>query len=69
MNKEKLKEVILTEFNSILKEYKYKLYHKSFTEAAEEARKVAEKKVLKLTKKIGQLKLHSVASIDEQDQV
>ena len=44
MNKEKLKQVILTEFNSILKEYKYELYHKSFTSAAETARKVAEKK-------------------------
>ena len=44
MNKSQLKETILKEFNNILKEYKYKLYHKSFTEAATEARKVAEKK-------------------------
>ena len=44
MNKTQLKEVILQEFNNILKEYKYELYHKSFTAAAQEARKVAEKK-------------------------
>ena len=44
MNKSQLKETILKEFDNILKEYKYKLYHKSFTEAAQEARKVAEKK-------------------------
>jgi len=39
-----LKQIIREELKSILKEYKYKLYHKSFTEAATEARKVAEKK-------------------------
>ncbi|RPG65047.1 MAG: hypothetical protein CBC02_008150 [Flavobacteriaceae bacterium TMED42] len=39
-----MKEVILQEFNNILKEYKYELYHKTFTAAAQEARKVAEKK-------------------------
>tara|TARA_A200000113_G_scaffold142492_1_gene128047 strand:+ start:72 stop:404 length:333 start_codon:yes stop_codon:yes gene_type:complete len=44
MNKTQLKEVILQEFNNILKEYKYELYHKTFTAAAQEARKVAEKK-------------------------
>ena len=47
MNKAQLKQVIKEEFQKLLKEYKYKLYHKSFTQAAEEARKVAEKKVLK----------------------
>ena len=44
MNKTKLKQVIEEEFQKLLNEYKYKLYHKSFTQAAEEARKVAEKK-------------------------
>jgi len=44
MNKAKLKQVIEQEFTNLLNEYKYKLYHKSFTSAAEEARKVAEKK-------------------------
>ena len=44
MNKTQLKQVIEEEFRKLLKEYKYKLYHKSFTSAAEEARKVAEKK-------------------------
>ena len=44
MNKSQLKETILQEFDNILKEYKYELYHKSFTAAAQEARKVAEKK-------------------------
>ena len=42
MNKSQLKEVILQEFNSLL-EAKYELYHKSFTAAATEARKHAEK--------------------------
>ena len=44
MNKSQLKETILKEFDNILKEYKYELYHKTFTAAATEARKVAEKK-------------------------
>jgi hypothetical protein len=43
MNKAKLKQVIEEEFQKLLKEYKYKLYHKSFTAAATEARKHAEK--------------------------
>jgi hypothetical protein len=44
VNKSDLKQVILKEFDNLLKEYKYELYHKSFTSAAETARKVAEKK-------------------------
>ena len=31
MNKTQLKQVIEEEFQKLLKEYKYKLYHKSFT--------------------------------------
>ena len=42
MNKTQLKEIILQEFNS-LREGKYELYHKTFTAAATEARKLAEK--------------------------
>ena len=33
MNKAQLKQVIKEEFQKLLKEYKYKLYHKSFTQA------------------------------------
>ena len=33
MNKTQLKQVIEEEFQNLLKEYKYKLYHKSFTSA------------------------------------
>ena len=33
MNKTKLKQVIEEEFQKLLNEYKYKLYHKSFTSA------------------------------------
>ena len=41
MDKTQLKQLIEEEFQLLLKEYKYELYHKSF---AQEARKVAEKK-------------------------
>ena len=43
MNKSDLKQVIREELKSLL-EKQYELYHKSFTSAAETARKVAEKK-------------------------